>query len=228
MASDWKAETDQAVWSNLRDRKSCSAVGVGIIAAFQIVARNALRAPWTSYDGQHSTRVPIDGTWGPITQAALYTVGKMRALDGLTLDKLKSAGGSKTITLESAKAMVWLSYYSPRNVDLDVGGEKVVRTDPARLGNLSYQQLELPASTVLPVWNIRPSLPGDLDALGSQTPACVELVDPISIGGGTTPNTNTNTNTNTTTTNSSGVGVFAIVVAAGLAIVASKRKKERR
>jgi len=228
VASDWKAETAQAQWSNLRDRKSCSAVGVGVIAAFQAVARNALRAPWTSYDGQHSTRVPIDGTWGPITQAALYTVGKMRALDASTLDAIKSAGAAKSITLASAKALVWLSYYSPRNVDLDVDGEKVVRTDPARLGNLSFQQLELPADTRLPTWNIRPSLPGDLDALGSQAPTCVDLVDPVTVGGGTTPNTNTNTNTNTTTDSSSGVGAFAIIVAAGLAVVASKRKKGRR
>lgn len=231
MAADWTLPTPGATWNNLVARKACTAVGIGVIAAAQTVFRNALRGPWTSWDGSHELRPVSDGNWGPITQAALWSYAKLKGANDATLAQLKSAAQAKRITLESARVLVWCAYYQPRSVDLDVGGERNTTPQPAVLGALDLAQLTMPGDTKLPTWNIRPSLPPNLDALGAQLPACIDMVDPTTLGGGgstPTPNTNTNTNTNTMPGGGGGLGALAIGAAALLAVLASKRRKGRR
>lgn len=233
--SNWKTVTQTARWRNLRDKTVCSAVGVGVIAAFQVIARNALRPSWTSYDGAHSARNPIDGTWGPITQAALYALAKLAGASSATLSQLEADGRAHKITRASATVLVWLAYYVERRVDLDVGGSRNTTPQPPVLGPLELAQIELPEGSTLPTWNERPALPSNLDVLGAQLPTCVpEEGNTFTLGkDGTVPDIKTGTSTTTTTsTTSSSSSTAAKVVGVGLAVAVgvalSRRKRKRR
>lgn len=172
---------DSGTWINRARNTRCTVPPIAFVAALQTVLRNALRGPWQSWDGSHATRPTIDGTWGPVTAAALWTLAKIRGASAQTLDDLRDSARTRAVTPEALRAGVWIAYHQPRLVDLDVGGARVQRTDPAELGTLDLEAIEVPANDTIK-FGVRPALPGDLGVLGAQSPVCLPLTPGIDLG----------------------------------------------
>lgn len=168
------ATARSAWWKNLRSQQVCEGVGTGLIVALQIVLRGALKPGWRGPDGaSHSVRPAVDGTWGPITAAALWSYAGTRGPEAIAVRptvEIDILG--KKISVASTRLALWLAFYAPRHVDLAEGTGTVVREDAPILSPITLDEIQLPDDVILWKWLQRPAVPGDLTALGAQVPVC--------------------------------------------------------
>jgi len=158
--SDFLSATPgSAWWKNDRTAEVCSSTGAGVIASLQLVLRNALRGPWTSYDGTHTSRPLVDGSWGPGTNAALWAY--LALLGFADRGVVAVSGSQQKISVATLRLGLWVAFYQPRRVDLDIQGERVRRVD------------QIPSDAQLLSWKTRPPVPGDLLGLGAVVPVCL-------------------------------------------------------
>ncbi len=153
----------------------CTTTGIGFIASIQTVLRNALTAPWSSYDGGHSQRVGIDGNWGPITNAGVWALAKQRSAPQSYVDAVRSAARTKVLSLDAQKVGVWLAYYQPRGWTLAVEGVPSSRVDPSELRDATLDQIIFPAGTIPLRWAQRPSVPPNWGGYAAARPTRVPL-----------------------------------------------------
>ena len=234
MSNDFR--TVNASWFVKRaDRTSqCSTSGHGVIANVQEMLANALRAPWGSYDGSHSTRPVPDGNWGPITNAALWTYAGLKGASRGTLDAIRAVAGTKKITLPVLQFALWLAYYQPRIVDRDVGGVRQQLVEPPLEGVVSSADLvTFPADTIPPTFGQRPEIPTERSGLGAVEPTCVDTGPTFTLGqttGPDLPDVRQTSISTTVETSGGGGGAAALgaLVLVGIGFAASKRKKGRR
>jgi hypothetical protein len=179
--SDWNsaATNPAAAWWRSKSGAStyvCSTVGIGALAALQSVLENGLRPPFVGPTGRrYTTRVRVDGDFGPGTIDGLWAYLQKIGAPASVLSVVASDARAKRIGLPTMRAALWVTYYQPRRVDIDVGNPPVkhVGTDPAILGVQPIENISIPAGAKPWVYLGRPNVPANLATLGEWFPDCM-------------------------------------------------------
>lgn len=184
--SDWNSAStnpEQAWWRSQIGNGTaiCTTVGIGALGALQEVLMNGLRPPWKGPDGtSYSTRVRIDGNFGPATAAAMWAYAKLIGAQASILATIAAAYRAKKISLPLMQIALWLAYYQPRHSDIDIGNpaKKTVSTDVAILGVQPLSAISIPANAIPWVWLGRPNAPSNMLQLADWMPGCTTASTP--------------------------------------------------
>lgn len=231
--SDFTAPGKRAWWTYRTSNGTyqCAAHGGGVLSTMQAVLRDALRGGWSSYNGSHASRPGVDGNFGPITAAALYAYAKKVGYPAAELAQVEKDLKAKKITPAVMKCALVVTYYMPRKVDLDIGGQRQQTEGGALLGVVPASSVTIPADVV--PWKFLERPAADTTAISQQTelPECKLQGQGFSLGqavlpeampgdlGNVPPTVTTTTVTRNVSSGSGNTGIL-LAVLAGIAIAA--------